>query len=445
MAAQGLLRHLHRDLSRRHLLRSIAVTSAVTGLPSWLRASQLDSGSRLSFAGADSLRAHALGRGLLYGAAVNPALLDLDGLAAGNTADPYTQLVVSQANILVAENAMKWAALRPTPTTFNFAPADRLLRFAALAGQRVRGHNLCWHEALPDWFKSTVTRDNARTLLVEHIQTVAGRYKGQIQSWDVVNEVIEPKDGRPDGLRNSPWIGLVGPDYVELAFQTAAAADPGARLVYNDYGIELDTAEQIGKRGQVMMLLRRLKARNIPIHAVGIQSHLRAVGPQPGTGLQSFIRDVRKLGLDAYITELDVNTRGLEGGPEAQDYAVAQVYRNYLGLMLPEPNVPVVLTWGITAAHTWLNESHEEWARREDGFRQHPLPFDDDYRPTPAFAALRNAIDSARPLAAASAPSAPATTAPQPDPNTLYKPFRVQGSPATAPPPSSLPPTPQLQ
>jgi endo-1,4-beta-xylanase len=440
MAAPNLLCRPPQNLTRRYLLKSIAVSTATAGLPSWLNASQIDLGSRLSFSGADSLRAHALGRSLLYGAAVNPVLLDLDGLAAGNTADPYTQLVVSQANILVAENAMKWAALRPTPSTFNFAPADRLLRFAALAGQRVRGHNLCWHEALPDWFKSTVTGDNARTLLVEHIQTVAGRYKGQLHSWDVINEAVEPRDGRPDGLRNSPWLGLVGPDYIELAFQTAAAADPGARLVYNDYGIELDTAEQIAKRGQVMMLLRRLKARNIPIHAVGIQSHLKATGPQPGIGLQTFIRDVRKLGLDAYITEFDVNTRGLEGGPEAQDYAVAQVYRNYLSFVLPEPNVPVVLTWGITAAHTWLNESHEEWARREDGFRQHPLPFDDDYRPTPAFAALRNAIDSARPLAAA-----PAQTAPQVDSNTLYKPFRVQGSPSTAPPPSSPPPTPQLQ
>lgn len=427
--------------TRRNFLKSAVISAGASALPVCLRAAQLDSGSRLSFSGADSLRAHALSRGLFYGTAVNPALLDLEGLANGNTADPYTQLVVSQANIIVAEDAMKWAALRPTAANFNFAPADRLLRFAALAGQRVRGHNLCWHEALPDWFKTTATRDNARNLLVEHIQTVAGRYKGQMHSWDVVNEAVEPKDGRPDGLRNSPWLGLVGADYIELAFQAAAAADPGAKLVYNDYGIELDTAEETAKRGQVMMLLRRLKARNIPIHAVGVQSHLRAAGPQPGIGLQTFVRDVRKLGLDVYITELDVNTHGLEGGPEAQDYAVAQVYRNYLRMVLPEPNVPVVLTWGLTAAHTFLNESSEPWIRREDGFRQRPLPFDDDYQPTPAFVSVRNAIDASRPLAAA----APATAAPQVDPNTLYKPFRVQGSPNTAPPPSTIPATPQLQ
>jgi endo-1,4-beta-xylanase len=433
MAHQTLPSSTPHRLTRRNLLKSAAAaTAGFSTFPVWLRAARLDSGSRINVSGADSLRAHALSRGLFFGTAVNPALLDIDGVANGNTADPYTQLVVSQANMIVAENAMKWAALRPTAGNFNFAPSDRLLRFAALAGQRVRGHNLCWHEALPDWFKTTATHDNARNLLVEHIQTVAGRYKGQIHSWDVVNEAIEPKDGRPDGLRNSPWLGLVGPDYIELAFQTAATADPGAKLVYNDYGIELDTAEETAKRGQVMMLLRRLKARNIPIHAVGVQSHLRAAGPQPGGGLQTFIRDVRMLGLDVYITELDVNTHGLEGGPEAQDYAVAQVYRSYLRMVLPEPNVPVALTWGITAAHTFLNESKEPWIRREDGFRQRPLPFDDDYQPTPAFAAVRNAIDAARPLAAA----APATAVPQVDPNMLYKPFAVQGSPTTTPPPA---------
>lgn len=429
--------------TRRNFLKASASSVAAAALTPWLKAAQLGPSSQVNFTGPDSLRAHALGHGLLYGAAVDPALLDVEGMAAGNTADPYTLLVANQANILVAENAMKWGPLRPTPATFDFAPADRLMRFAALAGQRVRGHNLCWHEGLPDWFKTTATRDNARLLLVEHIQTVAGRYRGQLHSWDVVNEAVEPKDGRPDGLRNSPWLGLMGPDYIELAFQTAAIADPAAKLAYNDYGIELDTPDQTAKRGAVMMLLRRLKARNVPIHAVGVQSHLMANGPQPGVGLLNFIREARKMGVDVYITELDVNTRGLEGGPEAQDYAVAQVYRKYLGLVLPEPNVPIALTWGITNAHTPLNELNMEWAKREDGARQRPLPFDDNMGAAPAFTALRNAIDSSRPSVAAPA------SAPGIDPSTLYQPFRVQGSPGTSPgttpPPSKLPPPPRVR
>jgi endo-1,4-beta-xylanase len=418
--------------TRRQVVKASLAAGAAAAMPGWLSAAQEEASPLV--AGRDSLRAHAAAHGLLYGTAVNPALLDVEGMAVGGSTDEYTQLIAGQANIVVAENAMKWAGLRPTAETFDFALADKFLRFAALAGQRVRGHNLCWHEGLPAWFKTTVTKDNARQLLVQHIKTVAGRYRGQIHSWDVVNEAVDPKDKRPDGLRKSPWLELVGPDYIELAFQTAAAADPGAKLTYNDYGIELDTPEQSIKRGQVLLLLRRLKARSIPIHAVGVQSHLKADGPQPGAGLVTLIREAGKLGLEVYVTEMDVNTRSVEGGPMVQDAAVARVYRDYLGMVLKEPNVAAALTWGITSAHTWLNQSKESWAERSDGARQRPLPFDEELKPTPAFMALREAMDGARPrvqLAPAVAPTV--------DPVNLYKPFPVQGSPTTAPPSTAKP------
>jgi endo-1,4-beta-xylanase len=283
--------------------------------------------------------------------------------------------------------------LRPAPDVFDFTQADKLMRFAALAGQKVRGHNLCWHEGNPAWLKTTATKENARALLVEHIQKVAGHFSGKIHSWDVVNEAINPKDGLADGLRKTIWYDLIGPDYLEVAYRTAAAADPTAKLTYNDYDIELDTPEQVTKREQVMALVRRFKAKGVPIHAVGIQSHLKADGPQPGAGLVAFIREAGKMGLEVYITEMDVNTRKIAGGAAEQDAAVAKVYRDYSALVLAEPNVRCLLTWGITSAHTWLNQSKQPWAQRADGARQRPLPFDDDLKPTPAFFALRDSMD----------------------------------------------------
>jgi len=411
------------------LIKASLAAGAAAALPGWIRAA--DASARpIRFTGSDSLREHAEARGYLFGVAVNTALLDVDGMAAGNVSDTYTQLVRSQANIVVAENAMKWGPLRPTPATYDFVQADRLVRFAGLAGQRIRGHNLCWHEQLPAWFKTTANHDNAAQLLADHIKTVAGRYRGQIHSWDVVNEAVELKDGRADGLRKSPWLELLGPDYIELAFKTAAAADPKAKLTYNDYGIELDTPDDSAKRGQVLLLLRRLKARNVPLHAVGLQSHLQAAGQQPGAGLVEFIRELKKMELEVYVTEMDVNTRGLDSGPDAQDEAVAQVYRSYLGLVLPEPNVKAALTWGISNAHSWLNQTKSEWARRKDGAPQRPLPFDDKFNPTPAFVAVREAIDKARPIVKAATPA----LAPADVPAYLYKAFAVQGSPAAARP-----------
>jgi endo-1,4-beta-xylanase len=212
----------------------------------------------------------------------------------------------------------------------------------------------------------------------------------------VVNEAINPPDGVPEGLRKTMWLDLIGPDYIELAFRTAAAADPQVKLTYNDYAIELDTPAQVAKRDAVLAMLRRFKAKGVPIHAVRVQSHLEATGPQPGKGLVAFIREAARMNLEVFITEMDVNTHAVVGGAEAQDAAVAAVYRDYLRLVLAEPNVPIALTWGFDSGHSWLNSPHGDQSKRADGTRERPLPFDDNLKPTPAFFAFRDAIDTRR-------------------------------------------------
>jgi len=365
--------------TRRQFLQQTTVAAAAGLLP-WsaifASAEEVD--------GPRSLRAHAQARGLLVGCAVVPEKLS-DEPAYANT-------IAQQANLLVAENAMKWKALRPSPDKYNFAPADAILAFANAHGQRMRGHNLCWHEALPDWFQATATRDNARRLLTDHIRHVAGHFAGKLHSWDVVNEAIEVKDGRPDGLRKSPWLELVGPDYIEIAFRTARMADSTALLTYNDYGIELDTPDQEEKRAKVLALVKGLRLRGVPIHAVGVQSHLTAGEGVPGAGLRDFIREVAALDMQVFVTELDVSDYKITGSVKERDAAVAKLYGDYLDLLLAEPNVTAVLTWGITDKYTWLDHQHP----RSDGQPQRCLPFDAEYQPTPVFFAMRNALDSRR-------------------------------------------------
>jgi endo-1,4-beta-xylanase len=372
--------------------------------------------------GSRSLRVHAGARGLLVGCAVAMKILPDTPLAerevVSTESDLYGQAVASQANILVAENAMKWDALRPTADSFDFTEADRLFDFAARAGQKLRGHNLCWHQAIPGWLPQIATKANAADLLVHHIEAVAGRYAGSVHSWDVVNEAIRIEDGRPDALRKSIWLDLIGPDYIDLAFKTAARVDPHARLTYNDYGIELDTPDQMTKRGQVLLLIRRMKARGIPIHAVGIQSHLDASNQLPGDGVIEFVRELRKMGLEVYITELDVRSGKLAGGEDARMKAVAHVYSDYLERMLVEPNVAAVLTWGISNRYSWLNRQDPNSTTPKK--REFGLPFDEDFHPTPVFFAMRDAVDdSARKLGGVTPGAAPA------DP---YAPFSVPGS-----------------
>jgi endo-1,4-beta-xylanase len=369
--------------SRREFVKSAAALGLVTAAGPVARAlGQAQSGG---YTGGDSLRAHASGRGMLVGCAVVPELL------ANNP--QYAGLVAEQCSILVPENAMKWQALRPAADQFDFRGADAILAFAMQHDQKVRGHNLCWHEALPPWFAATVTKDNAAKFLTDHIRTVAGRYAGKLQSWDVVNEAIDPKSGLQDGLRNSPWLEMIGPGYLDLAFRTAREADAAVLLTYNDYGIELDTVEQTAKRDAVMALVRGMRKRRVPIDAVGVQSHLDAAAGVPGDGLRKFVRELHRMGLRVFVTELDVNDRKLTGSIAERDAAVAKIYDDYLTMMLAEPNVNVALTWGITDRYTWLQGAKYG---REDGQPNRPLPFDADYQPTPAFFAEREAIDSRR-------------------------------------------------
>jgi endo-1,4-beta-xylanase len=377
--------------TRRDFLKAAGIAAATVSMPtSLINAASATgipqnapSGHPSDIQGSNSLRSHAEARGFLVGCAVVPQRFGSEAI--------YASTVAGQANILVAENAMKWAALRPAPDKFDFAAADELLAFAQMHGQKLRGHNLCWHESIPGWFHATVNKDNARQFLTEHIQTVAGRYAGKIHSWDVVNEAIDIKSGRSDGLRNTPWLEFLGPGYLDLAYRTARQADPHALLTYNDYGIETDTPDAVAKREQLLNLVRGFKKRGVPIDAVGVQSHLSATDPLPGEGLRKFVRELRQMGLQVFVTEMDVNESKLAGTIEERDVVIGNIYKSYATLMLAEPNVTALLTWGITDRYTWLNGA--KWAR-PDKQPQRSLPLDADYRPTPSFFALRDALDA---------------------------------------------------
>ncbi len=329
--------------------------------------------------GAKSLKVHAAAKGLLYGCAVNVGLLDRD--------EAYTRLVQQQAAIVVAENSMKWGPMRPSPTEFRWDEADKLMAFAAANGMKVRGHNLCWHRQLPRWFEDYATKENAAALLTSHIETVVTRYKGKIQSWDVVNEAVQPSDGRPDGLRDSPWLKLLGPEFIDLAFRTARASDPAAKLTYNDYGIEAEDEASSKKRAAVLELVKELHGKGL-IDAVGVQSHISA-GGEYGRGLSDFLSAVQALGLEIYLTETDVNDRKLGPDDAARDKAVAATYREYFDLVLKNSNLKAALTWGITDEFTWLNGEDA----RADHLPERCLPFDKELKPVPAYFAIRDAFD----------------------------------------------------
>jgi endo-1,4-beta-xylanase len=329
------------------------------------------------------LRDRAAAKGLLYGAAVETrGLQDAD----------FASVLARECNILVPENELKWRALRPSPNEFKFQGSDRLADFARQHQMKFRGHTLVWHGSIPEWFRDRATRANAQQLLETHITTVVRRYAGKMHSWDVVNEAIYPGSDGVNGLRNSLWYQLLGPSYIDIAFRAAAAADPNALLVYNDYGLEVDNADQNARRTEVLKLLERLKSQGVPIQALGTQAHLWAGESRFNpTKLRQFFRDVASLDLKILITELDVVDRNLPRDIAQRDRGVADTYRAYLDAALDEPAVIAVLTWGLSDRRTWLSRARP----RRDGAPVRPLPFDAQMRSKPAYEAIGAAFDAA--------------------------------------------------
>ncbi|MDR3432086.1 MAG: endo-1,4-beta-xylanase [Rouxiella aceris] len=307
------------------------------------------------------LRQLAALKGIQFGFALDPLKLATDIL--------YREFVARQAAIVVPENALKWQNIHPQPDRYDFTHADAIAAFAQTHNQQMRGHTFCWHRSLPDWLHISVTRANAEAVLTAHITTIASRYRGKISSWDVVNEAIQPDDHQPDGLRNAFWYQMLGPAYLDIAFHAAHQADPDAVLCYNDYGLEKDNSYGESRRSAVFAMLQGLKQRGVPVHGLGIQSHLR-VGDTFGPGLTRFIHAVRKLGLAVYVTELDVDSSRFSGNLKDRDGAVAATYKSYLELILATRSVSTIITWGV-----W-DTPHIVGATLENGrVAQRPLVF----------------------------------------------------------------------
>ena len=334
-----------------------------------------------TLAGAVPLKTAAASKNLLYGAATMARILQSDAAFADQMA--------LQCGLLTPENDLKWETVEPSPGVFNFAPGDWLADFAAQNDMKFRGHCLVWHSQLPSW---AGRGKDALYELKSHITATVEHFAGRMHSWDVVNEAVEPNDDCSDGLRNTVWLKALGPSYIDTAFRTAAAADPKAMLVYNEYGLEGDNENSGKRRNAVLKLLSGMKSRGVPVHALGMQAHLSG-SSFDSSGLASFMKQVAALGLKILITELDVSDQKFPADVVTRDSDVAGICHEFLSSALKQPAVEAVVTWGLSDRYTWLTQ----FAPRADGKPVRPLPLDSDLKLKAAASAILDAFNAASP------------------------------------------------
>jgi len=327
----------------------------------------------------------------LVGAALNyPQILGLDGRG--------DSLVRQQFNAITPENCLKWESVHPRPETYSFEVPDKYVAFGEKNGMAIIGHTLVWHHQTPRWvFDSANGKPVDREILLrrmhDHIATVVGRYKGRIKGWDVVNEAVD-EDG---SLRQSPWLKIIGEDFIVKAFQFAHEADPNAELYYNDYSLE-----NAPKRKGALALVKKLQESGVHVAAVGLQGHYKLVWPSPAQ-VETTITAFAALGVKVVVTELDIDvvpaSQGNEGAdlllnnkdmrradfyaaglPDSMQQVLARRYTGLFAVFVRNAEaVDRVTFWGVGDGNSWLNSG---------GRVNYPLLFDRKYQPKPAFDAV---------------------------------------------------------
>ena len=293
-------------------------------------------------------------------------------------------------NSITAENDMKMQNISRGPGQYNFEQADMMVAFAEEHDLRLFGHALVWHSSTPDWVQG-ISKDTAALggFLKEYITTYVSRYKGKVDGWDVVNEVMATSGGE---YRETFWYEAFGIDYVARAFRYAHEADPEAVLFYNDFNIERDTAKLDG----ALEMIRQLRADGVPISGLGFQMHIRM--DIPDETIAYALKKGAETGLQIHLSEVDIifnkhddtQSGGVQVYDEITDELLKAQGEKYQRVVeMYREIVPEEQQYGITF---WGFNDRDSWVDGFFGIEDAPCLFDDDLEPKPAYHGVKEGL-----------------------------------------------------
>lgn len=304
-----------------------------------------------------------------------------------------TELISKEFSSITPENIMKSMFVQPTKGNYSFDMTDKYVAYGEKHDMFIHGHTLIWHSQLAPWMSKIKDSSEMEAFMKDHITTVVSRYKGKIDSWDVVNEALN-EDGT---LRKSVFLNTYGKDFLTLAFKTAAEADSKTDLYYNDYNLCVPE-----KREGVVKIVKELQANGAKIDGVGMQGHWSLTKPSLEE-IEKSIVTYSNLGVKVAITELDINVlpspwdvvgadvnQKSEASEKMNPYPnslpdsiqtqLAQRYADIFKIFLKHKDkISRVTLWGINDNQTWLND----WPIR--GRSNYPLLFDRQNQPKKAY------------------------------------------------------------
>jgi len=371
-------------INRRNFIRNSALTAATISL--------LKSNAIASLVGEKGLKDYFKGD-FMIGAAIGDSIFMKKD-------QEYLDLIAREFNVLTPENCLKWEPVNPKENEWLFDAGDRLIEFAQKNNMEIQGHVLVWHSQVPkeifvDESGKNVSKDVLTKRMETHIQTLVGRYKGKIRSWDVVNESITPEDG----YRKSKWLEIMGPEFMEKAFYLAHEVDPNCKLIYNDYGMD-----DPKRRDFVVEMVKQYKKKGVPIHGIGMQGHYNIDGPDISK-IEASIEAFASTGVPVSFTELDVDVLPydwgrtaeistnveyknslnpyIDGLPKDINDKLTKRYEELFKLFLKHRDkIDRITFWGVSDDYSWKNNFPMR------GRTNYPLLFDRQHKPKDAYFAV---------------------------------------------------------
>ncbi|MES2278334.1 MAG: endo-1,4-beta-xylanase [Bacteroidota bacterium] len=306
---------------------------------------------------------------------------------------PYQNLFLKHSS-LYAPN-LSWKLAFPQPNSNSIMWEDGNIAYANNHNIPLTGGHLLWDLSCPSWFSGV---NDPESTILNYTKAINTKYGKNTYSWNVVNEAINIFNSRADCLDENRFFKKMGPGYFKVAFEAAKSVAPNILRVYNDFGVELDNANDAKKRKALLNLLDRFKKDGTPVNAVGLQSHLKLDDSQRFNEkvYRDFLTEISSRGFKILITEFDVSDLSTRRTDIAgRDGEVADLYKKFLSVALDEPAVKALITWGISDKYTWMNPKSDPSSVHKDKQLARPLPFDDDFKTKPAFNALLNALKHA--------------------------------------------------
>jgi len=241
--------------------------------------------------------------------------------------DNYTGI---QPSVYPAWDGGFWPQKRPVTIEnirFSTQQFDELVNWGVENNYHILHHCLFFpNKYFPKWFwKSNYSKKELEKLLIDFITAVltSNNNKDKVDAFNLINEIFAMgKSGKYrdygsdkedckwmkmgfekdlSGLKGKSKVNDSHPVFVRKVFETAAKLTD-ATLEIRDFNIAFGGKKADG----LYQLIKHLKNSGVKVDAVGFQCHLNVNTNYNYTNLFNNIRRFIDLGVEVYITELDV-------------------------------------------------------------------------------------------------------------------------------------------